>query len=208
MSNQTSPDRTAETDDMFDSLEDPVELRGVEGVEATSETREHEDFDHCCAELAGRVAVAVENDDGELLLLRNDDLGIAVLPHGDVEAGEDWAGVARAETEALTGVSVSLDAVEVLREIDHDVEGGGSARDGEIGSLDGESSAHNGGGKPHRTTYRLVFAGRAVGGEIQDCKRSTEAGSDAWWACWASDLPERVEIPPGGPGDDLRYVLD
>lgn len=186
MSGNTTPDPTADSIDRQQPLQDPVRLREREDVTVTSETEEHDDFDHCCADIDGRVAVAVENDDGELLLMRNDELGIAVLPHGDVESGDGWYAAARDEIEALTGISIALDGIDVLREIDHVVDGDG---------------------KPHRTTYRIVFSGRPVGGEIQDCKQTPEAGSGNWWACWTDGLPDGIEIPPGDPGDDLQYVL-
>lgn len=187
MPRQTTSTRSAAAIDTRLTLHDPGRIRERDDVRVTKETKEHEDVEHCCARIAGRVAIAVQNDEGELLLLRNDELGRAILPHGDVEEGEDWAAVAREQCEALTGVSVVHDGVALLREIDHVVESEG---------------------KLHRTTSRVVFAARPDGGGIQDCKRSGEAGSDDWWACWASDLPEGTEVPPGGPGDDLRYALD
>lgn len=183
--NTTHDSATADIDAPL-SIADPEQLRERDDVLVTQETAEHDDFDHCAADIAGRVVVALENDDGEFLVLVNDELGIALLPHGDVEGGEDWAIAAREETEALTGLSVSLDGIELLREVDHVVDPDG---------------------KPHRTTYRLILLGHPVGGEIQECKRSAEAGSDGWRAAWVTGLPEEITAPDDGPGDDLRYVL-
>lgn len=180
----TTPQRSTDSRDAQHFLQNPSRLRNREDVLITSETQTHDDADYCVAELAGQIVVAVENDDGELLLLGNDEFGIVVLPHGNVEEGDDWAATAREEIEALTGISISLDDVEILRQIEHVADG-----------------------EPHGTTFRVVFTGRPVGGTIQECKQSADAGNDNWWAFWASDLPADLDVPGGGPGDDLRHFL-
>jgi ADP-ribose pyrophosphatase YjhB (NUDIX family) len=176
---------TADIDTQL-SLADPQEVRSSEGVDFTTETQEHETFDHCSTDIAGKTVVELGNEDGEVLLLINDEHGIAVAPHGDVEAGDDWAAAARREIEAVTGITIALDSIDAVKAVDHVV------------SEDG---------KPHRTTYRVIFSGHPVGGDIQDCKQSMEAGSDDWRAAWVDSLPEGIEVPPGGPGNDLEYVL-
>lgn len=168
------------------TLPDPVALRGRTDVPFEAETVIREDRDHCGVRIDGRAVVGVRNDAGELLVLVNPDLGIALLPHGDVEPGDDWAATARREVEALMGVAIELEGIEVVRVVDHVV--------------DGEDD-------PHATTTRVLFHASAVGGEIQACKASAEAGSDRWKATWVDELPADVTPAEGGPGDDLRSFL-
>ncbi|MFC7074027.1 NUDIX domain-containing protein [Halovenus rubra] len=169
------------------SLADPQDVRSRENVVFATETQEHETFDYCASDIAGNTVLELRNDDDKLLLLIHDGHGIAVAPHGDVEEGEDWAAAARREIEAVTGISIALDNIEAVTEVNHVV------------SEDG---------KPHRTTERIIFSGHPVDGEIQDCKQSAQAGSDDWRAAWVDGLPEDIEVPPGGPGNDLQLILD
>lgn len=178
--------RSADIDTQL-SLADPQEIRSQEGIAFTTETQEHDTFDHCSTDIAGNAVLELRNEDDEVLLLIHDEHGIAVAPHGDVEEGDDWAAAARREIEAVTGIAIALDSIDAVKEVDHVV------------SEDG---------KPHRTTCRVIFSGHPVGGEIQDCKQSAEAGSDDWRAAWVDGLPEDIEVPPGGPGNDLQFVLD
>lgn len=168
------------------TLPDPAALRRCGDVPFEAETAIREDRDHCGVRIDGRAVAGVRNDAGELLVLVNPDLGIALLPHGDVEPGDDWASTARREVEALTGVAIELEGIEVVRTVDHVV--------------DGEDD-------PHATTTRVLFHASAVGGEIQACKESAEAGSDRWEAAWVDELPADVTPADGGPGDDLRSFL-
>jgi ADP-ribose pyrophosphatase YjhB (NUDIX family) len=169
------------------SLADPQEVRSREYIVFTTETQEHETFDHCSTDIAGNAVLELRNNDDEVLVLVNAEHGIAVAPHGDVAEGEDWAAAARREIQAVTGISIALDSIDAVKEVDHVV---------------------NEDGKPHNTTYRVIFSGHPVDGEIQDCKQSAQAGSDDWRATWVDDLPEDIEVPPGGPGNDLQFVLD
>lgn len=179
------PEKPATADEF--RLADPTSIEDRDDITVTATTEKHETEDHCGVDSEGDVVVAVRNSDGELLLMRNDEFGIAVLPHGTVDPGQDWAAAAREDIEAVTGVSIALDSVDVIRHVDHIVEG------------DDE---------PHTSTYRVIFTGHPVGGAIQDCKQHADAGSDRWWTCWSDGLPADASVPPGGPGDDLRHVLD
>lgn len=174
----------------FDSLTDPATLRDRDDVRVSSDTQVHEDADHCSRGVAGRVAVGVTDADGRTLLLCNDDHGVALLPHGDVEADEEWLAATRREIEAQTGVEIDLEGIELLRDVDHRVE----AED-----------------EPHCHTYGIVFRASPTGGAIQHCKESAEAGSDGWYADWfeaiPEDLPDGVSIPEGGPGEDLALIV-
>lgn len=174
--------------DGTEPITDPTTLQSREGVRATTERLEHESSDHCGVGTVGRSAIDVRNDDGEHLLLINDGPGIAVLPNETVEPGGDWAAAAREGAAGQTGISASLDAVLAVRTVEH--------------LLPDESESH-------QRTHRLVFRASPTGGEIRDCKRSAEAGSDDWRAGWFERLPPGVSpAPEGGPRDDLQLVLD
>lgn len=171
--------------DPTDRLADPDTLTTREDVAATTETIRHEDRDHCGTDVAGRAVVGVTNADGDVLVLIADDMGVALLPHGRVESGDDWAEAARAGVEGQTGVAVSLDSVEAVRTVDHVV-----------------------GGISHTTTRRVLYSASPAGGEIRDCKRSADAGTDGFRAVWVDNLPDGIEAPGGGPKNDVRVFLD
>lgn len=177
----------ATNDDPIETLTDLEVLREREDVPVVEHTVEHENLNHCSTDIAGRIAVGVTDGDDRLLLLCNDEIGIALLPHGTVDQGEDWAGAARRETESQTGVEIALDSVEYVRDIDHVLEGEGD---------------------PHASNVGIVFAGSPTGGEIQDCKQSADAGSDDWRASWFDGLPDGIDVPEGGPGKDLELFLE
>ncbi|AGN01837.1 hypothetical protein L593_09460 [Salinarchaeum sp. Harcht-Bsk1] len=181
-------DRDASSHDglQIDSLTDPATLTERDDVPVSQDEMEHESADHCSTDIAGRVAVGVTNDDGQTLLLCNEEHGVALLPHGSVQPGEDWLVAARREIEAQTGVEIALDGIELLRDIDHVIAG----EDG-----------------VHTSTYGLIFTATPAGGDIQDCKQSADAGSDRWYAGWFDGVPEHLDVPPGGPGDDLELIL-
>lgn len=176
----------ADADDPLATLADPAALRDRPDVQFEDHTRVREDRDHCGTASAGQAVVGVRNDDGELLLLVNREAGIALLPHGSVVEGGDWAATARDDAEGQTGVEIELDGTEVARRVEH--------------RLEGEDD-------PHAVTHHVVFRGSATGGEIRDCKQSADAGSDPWTAGWYDGLPEGVEPPEGTPGEDLRLFV-
>lgn len=171
--------------DATDSLTDFDALRD-RPVPVSEDRRVREDRDHCGTERAGEAVVGVENDAGEILLLVNHDAGVALLPHGLVQSGDDWAAVARDGVEGKTGIPVELDGVEHAWEVDHVVEGEDL----------------------HTTTRRVVFRGSPRTTDVQECKRSAEAGSDDWVAGWFDGLPEDVAPPEGGPEKDLSLFVD
>jgi hypothetical protein len=57
------------------------------------------------------------------------------------------------------------------------------------------------------TTARAVFRGSPVGGEVDECKRAADKGSDEWRVEWCSELPDGISAPDGGPKRDLDLVL-
>lgn len=166
------------------SLPDLESLRERADVPFDEETRICENRDHLAVD--GQAAVGVTNDEGQHLLLVNRDLSIALLPHGAVEPGDDWAAAARRGVEGQTGISIALDGVEAVRVVDHVLEGKR---------------------RPHARTHRVVFRGSPIGGEIQPCKRSPAAGSDRWVADWFDGLPDGVAPPDDGAEADLRLFV-
>lgn len=96
------------------TLTDPGRLRDRDDVEFVAETN---DVDAAAFETAtgwdSHVAVGVTGDRGVLLM--NDGHHGWTLPAFAVESGDDWLAVARSEFESLTGVAVTVDAVELVR---------------------------------------------------------------------------------------------
>lgn len=185
-SHPDSDSTNADADDQFATFTDPEDLRDRQDVSFDDHTRLRENRDHCGTASAGQAVVGVRNDADELLLLVNREAGIALLPHGSVEPGGDWAATAREDTQGQTGIGVELDGVEAVRRVEH--------------RLEDED-------EPHATTHQVVFHGSPTGGEIRDCKLSADAGSDAWIAGWYDGLPDGVEPPEGTPGEDLRLFV-
>lgn len=179
--------QTSDTDDRT-TLTDPESLLGREDIDIAAETNVHEDSDHCGIGNAGRAVAGVQNDEGEFLVLVNEEIGIAIMPNAVVDEGGDWAATARDDVEATTGISIAIDDVEAIRDVDHRME---------------EES------DPHTTTWRVLFRARPTGGGIQDCKQSADAGSDDWRADWVQTLPDGIDpAPEGGPRADLQWFLD
>lgn len=177
----------SDADDPLRALADPETLRDRPDVPFDVTPRPREDRDHCGTETAGQAIAGVENDAGELLLLVNREEGIALLPHGSVGQEDDWIAAARDGVRGQTGIAVEVDGIETVRRVEHVLE-------------DEDES--------HATTHHVVFRGTATGGEIRECKRSADAGSDPWTAGWYDGLPDGVELPEGTPGDDLRLFLE
>ena len=183
-STERLPNRTECLPDPTECLPDPAPIAAYEDVHTSIETITHERHDHAGADVDGHAVVGVTNDVGELLVLIEPDRKIALLPHGTVEPGDDWAAAARSSVEGQTGVSIALDAVAAVRTVVHLVDG-----------------------SEHTTTHRIVYSGSPTGGEIRDCKRSAAAGTDGWEARWVETLPDGVSPPEGGVGNDLEVFL-
>lgn len=177
-------DRQRSETEPTDRLVDPTELTDCDGVETTTETRHREGPDHCGTDIEGVVIVGTTDDAGELLVLIEEEEGIAILPHSTVEPGDDWAATAREGVEAQTGIEIELDDVELCRTVEHLVDE-----------------------KQHAKTHRVLYGGSPTGGEIQACKQRAGDGSDGWRAAWVDDLPPGIETPEGGEGDDLDRFL-
>jgi ADP-ribose pyrophosphatase YjhB (NUDIX family) len=102
------------TADAPDSLTDPATLRDCDTVDVHEEIRQVDAAEFADAtEFDSHVVVGVASEAG--VLLQNDGHHGWTLPAFPVDAGDDWLAVARREFEALTGVSVAIDAVERLR---------------------------------------------------------------------------------------------
>lgn len=163
-------------------LSDPETIREQGTVPFDEEVRTHDNRGHCADGIDGNAVVGVRNDDGELLVLENPDLSVALLPHATVEDG-DWADMARRGVEGQTGIGAELEGIEAVRAVNHVLE---------------EAD------EPHYRTHRVVFRASPTGGEIRECKRSAGAGSDGWRAGWVNDLPEGISSHEGGPRADLE----
>jgi ADP-ribose pyrophosphatase YjhB (NUDIX family) len=181
-----SDDETTTTDDAVptESLSDPESLR--EDVPFVEETSVHDDEDHCSVGIDGRAVVGVTNDDGEVLLAVHEESSIAMLPHGPVEPGDDWATVGRRAVEEMTGVTVELVGPELVRNFDHFVEGNDER---------------------HTTSYNVVFRASPAGDETSTGDPGV-VGNDDWDAGWFDEFPGDL-MDVGGPvEDDVRLFLD
>lgn len=189
--------RDGSTDVQTESFSDPESLREREDVPFVEETSVH-DEDHCSVGIDGRTVVGVTTDDGAVLLAVHEESSIAMLPHGPVESGDDWATVGRRAVEEMTGVAVELDGPELVRDFDHFVES------------EARCASDNRAAKPrderHTTSYNVVFRASPVGDEI-----STDpgvAGNDDWDAGWFDEFPGNLSDVGGPVEDDVRLFLD
>jgi uncharacterized protein YunC (DUF1805 family) len=191
----TSPEATDDasptdsgTDFTLDSLADPEDLREDEEVRFTDEEAIHDDRDHCNVDIEGRAVVGVTNDAGEVLLAVHKEEGVAMLPHGAVESGDDWVAVARRKAGITTDLDFVIDRVEVVREIDHFAEGED---------------------EPHATTYGVVFHASFVGDpESTSAENPSHPDNEHWDADWFGAVPENIPEGFGLVEDDIRLFVD
>ncbi|NHN61318.1 MULTISPECIES: hypothetical protein [Halorussus] len=183
------PDTSTEaTDDVppTDSLTDPETLRDREDVRFTEETVVRGDRDHCATDIAGRAVVGVTDGAGAVLLAIHEADQVGMLPHGPVDPGDDWAEVARDTVEPVTGVPFELDGVEVVRELDHVVEGED---------------------EPHSSTHNVIFRASLADAAAREADPSLDE-NDHWNAGWFDEVPDEL-VPDEGPvEDDVRMFVD
>lgn len=198
----STTDAPSAADSTLDSLADPESLRDREEVRFTDETAVHDDRDHCNTDIDGRAVVGVTNDDGEVLLAVHREETVAMLPHGRVEAGDDWLTTARRKVEITTDLPFEIDGVEAVREIDHVVEGEDD---------------------PHATTYGVVFRA-SLAGDSADADDTADADdpaddpanvadpstddNDHWDADWFDAVPENTPPGSGLVADDIRLFVN
>lgn len=96
---------------------DPATLLDREDVPVREapEVVEHQHHFELYEPIEGMVVVGATNDDGEVLLLVDADEQIALLPHGPVEPGEDWATAATRAVEEKTGVAAEIGGPELVK---------------------------------------------------------------------------------------------
>ena len=183
------PDTSPEpTDDVppTDSLTDPETLRDREDVRFAEETVVREDRDHCATDIAGRAIVGVTDGAGAVLLTIHEADSVGMLPHGPVDPGEDWAEVARDTVELVTGVSFEIDGVELVRDLDHVVEGEA---------------------EPHSSTYNVIFRASLADEAARAADPSLDE-NDHWNAGWFEEVPEELMPDAGRIEDDVRLFVD
>ena len=135
---------------------------------------------------AGTVAVGVLNDDGEVLLV--DAPQGWTLPVSPVNAGDDWAAVARRWVAQKTGLAVDLDAVERVTRTSYRLAGSATRQ---------------------TTGYRVVFRARPADRETpMDYleARRTMTDDDAWADDWFASVPDTVATD--GFRADVEWFLD
>lgn len=124
------------------SVTDPVAAADSAGLAIDQRTHVHENReqyqDHCESDAIGRAIVGITDADDQLLLLVSREEKAAMLPNETVAPGEDWATVGREWVEGAAGIDVTIDGIERVRRVDHEIEGEDS---------------------PESTIYHVVFGG-------------------------------------------------
>lgn len=165
----------------------PDSLRHRDDVPFVEATNVHDDADHCSVGIEGRAVVGVTNDDGEVLLMVNEEIPVAILPNETVEPGDDWTAAARRAVEGVTDLSVDLDGLELVRDVDHFVE-----------------EAHD--DEPHATSSNVVFrASPADGAETENFGDTDDCD---WSAGWFDEFPEDLTDVGGLVEADVRLFVD
>lgn len=140
----TETKRSGEANDEPASVTDPVAAADSAGLAIDQRTHVHENReqyqDHCESDAIGRAIVGITDADDQLLLLVSWEEKAAVLPNETVAPGEDWATVGREWVEGVAGIDVTIDGIERVRRVDHEIEGEDS---------------------PESTIYHVVFCGSA-----------------------------------------------
>lgn len=159
---------------------DPERLYADGDVPTERRTFEHGDADHCEADAAGRAIVGVTVPDGRVLLVTNPVAEHAILPNEVVDPGEDWVEAARDRVAAMAGIDVALTGVELVRRVEHTV-------DGEVGG----------------TTHHVLFAATAPSDAIPDGL----CDDNDWELGWYDAVPHENEGDDGGAMADVRRFL-
>ncbi|WP_115865705.1 hypothetical protein [Halorussus litoreus] len=181
------PDTSPEATDAspFESFSDPETLREHEDVPYTEKTRIRDDRDHCATDIEGRAIVGVTDDAGDVLLAVHEEAPVASLPHAAVESGDDWVAVARDAVETVTGVPFDIDGVEIVREIDHVVEGED---------------------EPQVTTHNVLFRASLAGDRARADDPSLDE-NDHWDADWFGEVPDEAAEAGDFVADDVGQFV-
>lgn len=165
------------------SVTDPAAVADSEELTIEQRTRVHESRtqyrDHCESNAVGRSIVGVTAPDDRLLLVVSQEKNAAVLPHDTVASGEDWAAVGREWVEGAAGIDVTIDGIERVRRIVHEIE-------------DGDALS---------TTYHVVFSGSAAGTTIDGL-----CADNPFELGWYEELPV-AEEEDSGPVADIRLFI-
>lgn len=132
----------------------------------------------------GMAVVGVTNDDGKVLLLVHDDEPLALLPHGPVEPGEDWAAAASRAVEEKTGVAVEIDGPELVKR--------------KYFSPEGDDDRQT-------TAYQVFLHATPIADETA-AGSSAKADQGDWTAGWFDEVP--VDADHEEVEDDIRLFVD
>jgi nucleolar protein 56 len=170
---------------------DPETLLGREDVPVREdpEVVEHQHHFDLYEPIEGMAAVGVTNDDGEVLLLVDDDEGIALLPHGPVEPGEDWAAAATRVVEEQTGVAVEIDGPELVKR--------------KYFSPEGDDDRQT-------TAFQVFLRASPIDGETATAS-SEDGGDGNWDVSWFDEVPvdaDEADETEDDIVDDIRLFVD
>lgn len=167
------------TDIETDRAFDPEAAADRRSIDYDARTYVHESTDHCEADGKGRVVVGVTNDEGEALLLVDQDRSIAMLPNATIDSGDDWLPAARRAVAEATGLDVTIGDPIRVRRIEHTTE---------------ESDT------PHNVTGHVVFGASPTDDNLMTPDDAPfEVG-------WYDSLPVEVPDDPSTRGDVLADV--
>jgi len=170
------------TADAETTLHDPTTLLDRDDVEVT-ERRADVDDDHLenTADWAGMAVVGVTDDAGRLLLLEREDGDHAILPHGPVDPGEDFAAVARRAVAETATLPATIAGVERVRRV-------------ELRHVD----------DPDRTASRFDVLFRAT---PTDDAPAPSSDRDDWDATWRRTVPDNPDWDHDDVVNDIRAFL-
>ena len=163
------------------TVTDPEALAERNGIAFEHRTYNHDDAEHCETDTAGRAIVGLTDPDGRVLVAVQPEEDHAVLPNETVEPDGDWTAAGRERVEGTAGVSVTLDDVRRVREVEHHV-------DGEIRS----------------TTHHVVF-----GGSLADADTTLDGlcDDDPWKLRWFDAMPTWLDDEARGVYADIELFV-
>lgn len=163
------------------SLTDPESLfdRDDVDVRETVHTVDRETFETARDELDSHAVVGLADEAGSVLLMNDGSHGwtLVAVP---VEAGEDWAAVARRGMAELTGIDVDVQRPERVRRIEYRLEGDEA-----------------------RTTALYNAVWRAA--PVTEGTDSLDPGETNTEFGWFEQVPDGTEGPPA---EDIRLFID
>lgn len=183
MTQKPSNTTDKEVDDEL-TVTNPAALADQEGIAFERRTYEHDDVEHCETEAAGRAIVGATDANERVLVVVQPQEGHAVLPNETVEPNGDWATIGRERVEAMAGIEVTLNDVQLIREVEHQI-------DGELRSR----------------TFHVVFSASPIDSSVA---LDGLCDDNSWELRWIDTVPDWLpdDDPEGAHADIELFVED